>query len=191
MVFHAIWRLILKYRFCAISSRELSVCAIFYAFYNSADHTIHRMQFHIESSICFEILVKHICWHHCKGSTQAVQRGRNQYQCHRHFGGKPFWSPSFDHLSSKINFIQWSPIWSQQRFTRQGRERYLAEFGDLQVLLLHQCWVLSFWRAGGLSLCCKIDSHSFPLRNVWWSSQVGPMTGFRLEDLVTRQLDMF
>ena len=34
MVFHAIWRLILKYRFCVISSRELSVCAIFYAFYN-------------------------------------------------------------------------------------------------------------------------------------------------------------
>ena len=108
MVFHAIWRLILKYRFCAISSRELSVGAIFYAFYNSADHTIHRMQFHIESSICFEILVKHICWHHCKGSTQAVQRGRNQYQCHRHFGGKPFWLPSSaNYLSSKINLIQW------------------------------------------------------------------------------------
>ena len=32
MVFHAILRLILKYRFCAISSREISVCAIFYAF---------------------------------------------------------------------------------------------------------------------------------------------------------------
>ena len=63
----------------------------------------------------------------------------------------------------------------------------MVEFGDLQVLLLHQCWVLSFWRAGGLSLCCKIDSHSFPLRNVSWSSQVGPMTGFRLEDLVTTQ----
>ena len=34
MIFHAILRQILKYRFCAISSRELSVCAIFYAFYN-------------------------------------------------------------------------------------------------------------------------------------------------------------
>ena len=139
----------------------------------------------------FLILVKHICSHHCKGSTQAVQCGRDQYQCHRHFGGKPFWSPSSNHLSSKINFIQWSPIWSQQRFTRQGRERYLAEFRDLQVLLLHQCWVLSFWRAGELSLCCNIDSHSFPVRNVWWSLQVGPMTGFRLEDLIIRQLDMF
>ena len=27
----------------------------------------------------------------------------------------------------------------------------------------------------------------FPVRNVSWSSQVGPMTGFRLEDLVTTQ----
>ena len=100
----------------------------------------------------FLILVKHICSHHCKGSTQAVQCGRDQYQCHRHFGGKPFWSPSSNHLSSKINSIQWSPTWSQQRFTRQGRKRYLAEFRDLQVLLLHQCWVLSFWRTGVLSL---------------------------------------
>ena len=96
--------------------------------------------------------MKHICSHHCKRSTQAVQRGRDQYQCHRNFGGKPFWSPSSNHLSSKINSIQWSPTWSQQRFTRQGRKRYLAEFRDLQVLLLHQCWVLSFWRTGVLSL---------------------------------------
>ena len=33
-VFHAILRPILKYRFCAIFSRELSVFAIFYSFYN-------------------------------------------------------------------------------------------------------------------------------------------------------------
>ena len=31
MVFYAILRQILNYCFCAISSRELSVCAIFYA----------------------------------------------------------------------------------------------------------------------------------------------------------------
>ena len=35
MVDHTILSLILKYHFCASSSRELSVCAIFYAFYNS------------------------------------------------------------------------------------------------------------------------------------------------------------
>ena len=35
MVHHAILRLILKYSFCASSSHELSVCAIFYVFYNS------------------------------------------------------------------------------------------------------------------------------------------------------------
>ena len=34
MVLHAILRQIVKYCFCAISLRELSVCAIFYAFYN-------------------------------------------------------------------------------------------------------------------------------------------------------------
>ena len=34
LVFHAILRLILNYSFCAISSCELSVCSIFYAFYN-------------------------------------------------------------------------------------------------------------------------------------------------------------
>ena len=34
MVLHAILRQILKYYFCAICLRELSVCAIFYAFYN-------------------------------------------------------------------------------------------------------------------------------------------------------------
>ena len=36
MVFPAIWRQILKYCFCATSSRELSVCATFYAFSNHA-----------------------------------------------------------------------------------------------------------------------------------------------------------
>ena len=34
-VHHTILRLILKYSFCASSSHELSVCAIFYVFYNS------------------------------------------------------------------------------------------------------------------------------------------------------------
>ena len=34
LAFHAILRLILNYSFCAISSCELSVCSIFYAFYN-------------------------------------------------------------------------------------------------------------------------------------------------------------
>ena len=34
MVFHAILRQISNFCFCATSSRELAVCAIFYAFYN-------------------------------------------------------------------------------------------------------------------------------------------------------------
>ena len=39
MLFHAILRLISNYCFCAISSRELFVCAIFYAFSNYAAGT--------------------------------------------------------------------------------------------------------------------------------------------------------
>ena len=34
IVFHAILWHISNYNFCSISSHELSVCAIFYAFYN-------------------------------------------------------------------------------------------------------------------------------------------------------------
>ena len=34
MIFHAILRQILKYCVCAISTREFSVCAILYVFYN-------------------------------------------------------------------------------------------------------------------------------------------------------------
>ena len=37
ILFHTILRQISNYRFCAFSSRELSVFAIFYAFYNYAD----------------------------------------------------------------------------------------------------------------------------------------------------------
>ena len=47
MVFHAILRQISNFRFCAISSRELTVCAIFYAFSNYvSDHYLNHHPLH-------------------------------------------------------------------------------------------------------------------------------------------------
>ena len=53
MGFHAILRPILKYRFYAISAHELSVCAIFYAFYNY-DPTMIIIPRSISSPIAFK-----------------------------------------------------------------------------------------------------------------------------------------
>ena len=63
MLFHGISRYfvpILKYSFCAISPRELSVCAIFYFFYNDVSACSCKCTFVTQSVFHLYCLCEHV-----------------------------------------------------------------------------------------------------------------------------------
>ena len=55
MIFHAILRQILNYWFCAIFSRELYICAIFYTFSNYAVLALKHQNFSLVLSFIMKI----------------------------------------------------------------------------------------------------------------------------------------